>query len=257
MSDPIDILREPFDPKVVKWRVGPTNKEKTKGRALAYVDARDVMERLDAAFGPFGWYDQYLVLDGGAVEGTITVREPQYTHKTDVGYSNDPGTDKEVEPLKAAYSDAFKRAAVKWGIGRDLYEMPDFWIALDDSGRYFRGPLPVYVAGAGWQLPGSGSTTAAAGPSSSNPTTPPPPSSPLPDGELSITEPQRRRIKAALTSAKVNGQSLTGDQARALVQIATGKRSTSDLTSEEASTFIEQLADQRFLDSVSEVQAVG
>ena len=42
--------------------------------------------------------------------------------KADVGYPNDADNDPEDEPLKAAYSDAFKRAAVQFGIGRWLYQ---------------------------------------------------------------------------------------------------------------------------------------
>jgi hypothetical protein len=33
-------LKQPFDPKFVKWRVGATNSDKTKGIALAYIDSR-------------------------------------------------------------------------------------------------------------------------------------------------------------------------------------------------------------------------
>jgi hypothetical protein len=92
-----------------------------------YVDARSIDERLDDVVGPENWHITYRVVDPAAyaVECTLTVHG---ISKSDVGYSNNPaGTlDKsgrvlESEPLKAAYSDALKRAAVHWGIGRYLY----------------------------------------------------------------------------------------------------------------------------------------
>ena len=47
----IAALKEPFDPRIVSWRVGSTSKDKTKAMALAYIDARDVMKRLDDVMG--------------------------------------------------------------------------------------------------------------------------------------------------------------------------------------------------------------
>ena len=48
-------LTRPFDPKLVKWRVGNRTKDKKKGNMLAYIDARDVMQRLDKVVGPERW----------------------------------------------------------------------------------------------------------------------------------------------------------------------------------------------------------
>jgi len=52
-------LFDPFPPSQVSWRVGATNKDKTKGIALAYIDARDVMDRLDDVCGPENWQVEY------------------------------------------------------------------------------------------------------------------------------------------------------------------------------------------------------
>ena len=43
-------LSIPFPVNKIHWRVGATTKDKSKGIALAYVDARDVMKRLDDTF---------------------------------------------------------------------------------------------------------------------------------------------------------------------------------------------------------------
>ena len=130
-------LTEPFC--APKWRVQRTSKERvqgkypegTRGLLVAYIDARQVFSRLDELFGPDGWQTSYRVLDAasGAIECTLTVGG---ISKSDVGYPNRSGGE---EPLKAAYSDATKRAAVQWGIGRWLYELPSRWSEIDERGR--------------------------------------------------------------------------------------------------------------------------
>ena len=52
MKDIFQRLSAPFPPDRVSWRIGSTTKDKTRGMALAYIDARDVMERLDNVVGP-------------------------------------------------------------------------------------------------------------------------------------------------------------------------------------------------------------
>jgi hypothetical protein len=50
--------------------------------------------------------------------------------------SNGAG-DTDVEGPKGALSDAFKRAAVLWGIGRYLYSLDSPWVALEARGRSY------------------------------------------------------------------------------------------------------------------------
>ena len=52
----LEKLKEPFEPKFIKWRVGATNGDKTSGIALAYIDSREVMKRLDEAVGYDRWH---------------------------------------------------------------------------------------------------------------------------------------------------------------------------------------------------------
>lgn len=123
-----DLLAKPFPPDEIK-------SYSAAGRNMTYIDARAVMNRLDEVVGPACWWDEYRVLDDAAkaVECRLTVvfnseDVPNPDHvsaitKVDVGYPNDArdAGDDAKEPLKAAYSDALKRAAVKFGIGRHLY----------------------------------------------------------------------------------------------------------------------------------------
>jgi hypothetical protein len=46
----------------------------------------------------------------------------------------DGAGDTDVEPEKGALSDAFKRAAVRWGIGRYLYGIGPVWVSLEPEG---------------------------------------------------------------------------------------------------------------------------
>lgn len=132
MSDICKRLAEPFDPAIVSWRVGPTNREKTKGMALAYIDARDVMRRLDDVCGPENWQDEYPWSDGKRVVCRIGVRiGDEWIWKTD------GAGDTDTEGEKGALSDAFKRSAVKWGIGRYLYDVDSPWVAIQQLGKSY------------------------------------------------------------------------------------------------------------------------
>ena len=84
---------------------------------VRYITARMVMDRLDDVVSPIGWTDSYIVLSDGSVECSlsITFDGSEWLTRCDVG------TAEGTEPMKSAYSDALKRAAVKFGVGRYLY----------------------------------------------------------------------------------------------------------------------------------------
>lgn len=122
-------LFEPFPPESISWRIGSTNGEKTKGMALAFIDARDVMERLDQVCGPAGWQCRYPHANGKTVcEIGIRVGD-------DWVWKADGAGDTDVEAEKGALSDAFKRAAVRWGVGRYLYALGSPWVEIEQKGR--------------------------------------------------------------------------------------------------------------------------
>ena len=54
-------LAKPFPPEAIHWRIGSKSKKGDKATALAYVDARDVMDRLDKVTGIDGWQDEYCI----------------------------------------------------------------------------------------------------------------------------------------------------------------------------------------------------
>ena len=130
MSDiDFDALSAKFNPEDIKWRVGATTSNKTKGLALAYLDARAVMDRLDKVAGQANWQATYSHAANKTVcELSLRCGEEWVTKSNGAG-------DSDIEGEKGALSDAFKRAAVLWGIGRYLYNLGSPWVELDQHGK--------------------------------------------------------------------------------------------------------------------------
>lgn len=123
-------LARPFAPDEIEWRAGATNRDKTKALALAYITSRAVMDRLDEVCGPEQWQDSYAPgPNGGVICGLSIHTETGWITKWD-GADNSA-----IEGVKGGLSDAFKRAAVKWGIGRYLYRLPASWVACEQRGK--------------------------------------------------------------------------------------------------------------------------
>ena len=88
-----------------------------KHHQFSYVDARAVAQRLDDVLTPAGWSFTWSHIPGEAiVHGHLDIGG---IVREDAGY---PNSDRDEEPMKAAVSDALKRCAVLFGIGRHLYE---------------------------------------------------------------------------------------------------------------------------------------
>jgi len=115
----LEMLKMPFSSRELKWRKGQG------GRQLAYIDARCAMKRLDDVMGIDGWQDSYKSLDGRTVcELSLKINGVWITKTDGAGDTN-------IEGEKGGLSDAFKRAAVKFGVGRYLYYIPKGVNAFD------------------------------------------------------------------------------------------------------------------------------
>ncbi len=125
-------LSDPFNPALVSWRLGSTNRNKDRGMALAYIDARDVMERLDEICGPAGWQCRYSHANGTTVCEIGILCGDTWVWKAD------GSGDTDVEAEKGALSGAFKRAAVRWGIGRYLYHLNSPWVVIEAAGNSYK-----------------------------------------------------------------------------------------------------------------------
>lgn len=127
-------LAEPFDQREVKWK--PQSVKGNRALAICYIDARLVMDRLDEVVGLGGWKSEYTQVGPNSVECRLSVRlDGEWVVKADVGsISEQPD---EGDRMKAAYSDALKRAAVQWGIGRYLYRLGHQWLDYDPHKKQF------------------------------------------------------------------------------------------------------------------------
>lgn len=121
-QEAIAILRRPLSAEEIEWKIIASKNGQTT--IAPFIDARAVMARLDEAFGPFGWQVRYTPAQVGSEHGviaSIAVRNPdtgEWVEKQDGSGATD------LEPFKGGISGALKRAAVAWGIGRELYTYP-------------------------------------------------------------------------------------------------------------------------------------
>jgi len=166
MSIDLSRLADPFHSSKIHWRVGSTTADKSKGMALAYLDARDVMDRLDAVCGPSNWQSTHNWSDGSKVQCSIGIKAPTSFY-TSVGekldavewvWKSDGAGDTAYEGDKGAFSDALKRAAVNWGIGRYLYSSPNWWQPIVQKGKSYvftdAAQKDLNKSMDGWLLPG-------------------------------------------------------------------------------------------------------
>lgn len=143
-------LKRPFPKGAVKWKAQTTSRDETRALAVAFIDARNVMERLDRTVGPQGWSDEYEIIAATPGEYVVECRLSVLgVIKADVGDSSATSSNSKNQ-AKAAYSDALKRAAVKFGIGRYLYALPLEWVPYDSQRRRLamKPELPS------WAIPG-------------------------------------------------------------------------------------------------------
>ena len=150
-------LAEPFDPAELKYKPQVVNGN--RAIAVTYIDARLIQDRLDEVVGVENWQDEYQPLPGGSVLCRLRVRiGKRWITKMDVGSPSEQPD--EGDRTKAAFSDALKRAAVKFSIGRYLYRLPVQWVDYDPKKRRIVAPpkLPAFA------LPRSQAKTAPAKP---------------------------------------------------------------------------------------------
>src|SRR5712671_4759295 len=133
-------------------------------RFVAYIEANTVRERLDAVVP--GEWDLTLELlptvaaeDGDGAQCSFKARlQILGVIREDVGTGRD---------YKSASTDAFKRAAVRFGIAHELYAYEQNWVEMDGDGRYAKpveDPQVAYVRRYGNRSAatnGSGATPAA------------------------------------------------------------------------------------------------
>jgi len=125
-------LAAPFEAQEVRAR-------SQAGRQLHYITARTAMNRLDSVLGPENWWDDYVPGEN-SVLCRLTVRLPDGTTLTKSDAGGYAGMPDSGDDDKSGFSDSFKRAAVKFGVGRYLYR--------DGVPSFVREREPVLVSAA-------------------------------------------------------------------------------------------------------------
>ncbi len=139
MREYFEDFGKPFPASDVSWRLQYVNKEKMQGIAVPYLDARAIADRLDEVVGQMNWKDSYTPwhdCTGGKKTKqsqlcTISIFDAENNQWID---KTDGAEDSDIEPIKGGLSDAFKRAAVKWNIGRYLYSFSTVWVTAVERG---------------------------------------------------------------------------------------------------------------------------
>jgi hypothetical protein len=121
-----ETLTAPIQPNEIEWRVQSVTST-GKMIVVPYINNRCVMQRFDAAFGPTNWTSEFREITNGFIcrltvymDGQIITRE-------------DGASKTNIEPEKGGISDAMKRAAVQFGLGRCLYDYPKVFIECNDK----------------------------------------------------------------------------------------------------------------------------
>lgn len=137
MQTELDELQKTLEIEDIEFRVAEAKPymqdDKLEGaycHLLAYKDARTDMKRLDSVCGIEGWQNKYFRDSNGVLQcgiGIWSSKMNEWIWK----YSN--GVPSNFESEKGEYSDAMKRAGFMWGIGRELYDMPDIRVWLHSN----------------------------------------------------------------------------------------------------------------------------
>ncbi len=198
-------LQAPFDPAEIEWRVGSTNSDKSKGMALAYVTNRAIQNRLDEVFGIFGWQNVFREWKkDGQLCGISVLHEGEWITKWD------GADDSNMEATKGGLSDAMKRAAYQWGIGRYLYKLPSVWVELEQRGKNYyikqEPSLPKWALPEGHVLQRRNEVAA-----TTERTTPPPPTQERLDTSPLKPDPPKKETKK-----ETSANTISTDQNRAI-----------------------------------------
>ena len=174
-ADVFPALAAPFPKSAISWRQDGkpmTRDGRHFARFVCYIDANTVRERLDNTV-PGSWNLSLELLPpipGTDATDAVCAFKARMT-VLDVT-REDVGTGKDY---KQAATDAFKRVAVRFGIGHELYSYELNWVEMDGDGKYAKpieDPGQAYERRHGQNAPNARERVAQARPTSSGTTTP-------------------------------------------------------------------------------------
>lgn len=166
-----DKLRAPFKPEDISWKPQTVDYKAKTALAVAYADPRAYTDRLNEVFGVGAWSDDYTFIatpfnkfikgktawgdkpatedkqiPGNKVLVVATITVPDHGIKISSTGDSDASDD---NAATSAEAQAFKRAAMKLGLGRYLYELPKVTAGYDKGKWLNLGQLTL----PDWALP--------------------------------------------------------------------------------------------------------
>jgi len=128
-------LASPFSPEDIEWRVQQSGMKGDKPwtKVLAYVANRAIQNRLDDVCGPENWHNEYKPAPDGGILCGISIRTTDGTWVT----KWDGAENTDLEAVKGGLSNAMKRSAVQWGIGRYLYKLDATFADVGTPGDHY------------------------------------------------------------------------------------------------------------------------
>lgn len=129
----IQKLKAPFPFEEVEAKVQVTTQDKAKGMVVFYLTARAIQDRLDDVIGPLNWKNSFTDWKNG--QGQLCSIAIYDSERKEWVSKSDGAEMSDIEPIKGGISDAFKRAAVLWGIGRYLYQIDGVWCEVEQRGK--------------------------------------------------------------------------------------------------------------------------
>jgi hypothetical protein len=127
-TEDLKVLKSAFPKDRLGVKVQSLNKDRTRAMLVLYLQHTDVQDRLEEV-DP-AWTCEALVED--RLGDTVYVRSRMTikgVSRENVGEGGDP---------KSAYSDALKRCAMLFGVGRYLYDSDTVWVPYDDRNDKFK-----------------------------------------------------------------------------------------------------------------------
>jgi len=126
LAEAFEIIRKPFQVDEIEWRVQRSggSGEKVWAIVVPYITARAVHDRMDEAFDPWGWRNEFRVMEvSGGTSGIICRTHYLNPESREWDWKENGADQSNIEPFKGGLSDAEKRTFEQFGGGRYLYRL--------------------------------------------------------------------------------------------------------------------------------------
>jgi len=136
-------LKEALYDHEIKWRVNRVSKYNNKEFAhiIPYVSKTFIQDRLDNVVGPQNWNVEYRPIGEKGITCGISIREPNtddWVCKWDgAEEASDDNSTKNDNATKTGCTNAFKRAANAWGIARELLDIGEKRVEVQNQGKIY------------------------------------------------------------------------------------------------------------------------